>query len=153
MIALVGALRYQEYRSIPEIHQQLHNRGVEVSERSVTHLLERYDELVALWLSDHSALIDSMSQAKNETGTLEHGITHFLKITRSYWSGLFHCYDIEGLARTNNDLQQVFGVLRPVQRHCTGRKVTPSSLVIRGTVHLASAIATALHSFTAQDLA
>jgi hypothetical protein len=56
VIALVGALRYQEHRSIPQIHQQLRNRGVEVSERSVTHLLERYDELLSLWLSDHSRL-------------------------------------------------------------------------------------------------
>jgi hypothetical protein len=56
VIALVGALRYQEHRSIPQIHQQLRNQGVEVSERSVTHLLERYDELVALWLSDQSRL-------------------------------------------------------------------------------------------------
>jgi hypothetical protein len=98
-------------------------------------------------------LLDSMSHEKNEVGTLESGITHFLKITRSYWSGLFHCYEVEGLPRTNNDLEQVFGVLRHHQRRCTGRKVAPSSLVIRGTVQLASAIATALHSFTAQDLA
>lgn len=56
VIALVGALRYQEHRSIPQIHQQLRNRSVEVSERSVAHLLERYDELAALWLSDQSRL-------------------------------------------------------------------------------------------------
>ncbi len=56
VIALVGALRYQEHRSIPQIHQQLRNRGVEVSERSVSHLLERYDELLSLWLSDNSRL-------------------------------------------------------------------------------------------------
>jgi hypothetical protein len=56
VIALVGALRYQEHRSIPQIHQQLRNRGVEVSERSASHLLERYDELLSLWLSDHSRL-------------------------------------------------------------------------------------------------
>lgn len=98
-------------------------------------------------------LLDSMSHRQNEAGTLELGITHFLKITDSYWSGLFHCYEVEGLPRTNNDLEQVFGVLRHHQRRCTGRKVAPSSLVIRGTVQLASAIATALHSFTAQDLA
>jgi hypothetical protein len=98
-------------------------------------------------------LLDSMSHEKNEAGTLESGITHFLKITRSYWSGLFYCYEVEGLPRTNNDLEQVFGVLRHHQRRCTGRKVAPSSLVIRGTVQLASAIATALHSFTAQGLA
>lgn len=38
VIALVGALRYQEYRSVPQIHQQLQNRGIEVSERSVREL-------------------------------------------------------------------------------------------------------------------
>lgn len=45
-----------EHRSISQIHQQLRNRGGEISELSVTHLLGRYDELVALWLSDHSRL-------------------------------------------------------------------------------------------------
>jgi hypothetical protein len=98
-------------------------------------------------------LLDLMSYPKSEAGTLEAGISHFLKITRSYWPGLFHCYDVEGLPRTNNDLEHVFGILRHHQRRCTGRKVAPSSLVIRGTVQLSSAIATALHSFTAEDLA
>lgn len=99
------------------------------------------------------SLLDSMSHQKGKAGTLEPGITHFLKITRSYWSGLFHCYEVEGLPRTNNDLEQAFGVLRHHQRRCTGRKVAASSIVIRGTVQLASAIATAIHCFTAQDLA
>ena len=98
-------------------------------------------------------LLASMSRWKHKAGSLEPGITHFLKITRSYWSGLFHCYEVEGLPRTNNDLEHAFGVLRHHQRRCTGRKVAPSSLVIRGSVQLASAIATALHSFNAEDLA
>jgi hypothetical protein len=85
-------------------------------------------------------LLDSMSHTKNEAGTLEPGITHFLKITRSYWSGLFHCYEVEGLPRTNNELEQAFGVLRHHQRRCTGRKVAPSSLVIRGTVQLSQCL-------------
>lgn len=55
-------------------------------------------------------LLDLMSQQKNRAGTLEPGINHFLKITHSYWSGLFRCYEVEGLPRTNNDLEQVFGV-------------------------------------------
>jgi hypothetical protein len=42
VIALVGALRYREHRSVPEIHQELSRRGVAICERSV--LLERYDE-------------------------------------------------------------------------------------------------------------
>jgi hypothetical protein len=56
VIALVGALRYQEHRSVPQIHQQLCSQGVCISERSVTHLLERYDELLAVWLTDNERL-------------------------------------------------------------------------------------------------
>jgi hypothetical protein len=47
VIALTGTLRYREHRSVPEIHQELTQRGVAICERSVTNLLERYDELVA----------------------------------------------------------------------------------------------------------
>jgi hypothetical protein len=98
------------------------------------------------------AFLASMSRWKHKAGTLTSGVAHFVKITHSYWSGLFHCYEVEGLPRTNNDLEQAFGVLRHHQRRCTGRKVAPSSLVIRGSVQLASAITTALHPFCARDL-
>src|SRR4051812_44003482 len=47
VIALVGALRYREHRSVPEIHRALLERGVAVCERTVTNLLDRYDGLVA----------------------------------------------------------------------------------------------------------
>ena len=43
------------YTSIA-IHQQLCAQGVCVSQRSVSHLLERYDELLAVWLSDTERL-------------------------------------------------------------------------------------------------
>src|SRR5581483_5714706 len=56
VIALVGSLRYTSHRSIPEIHQALRDRGVPISERTVTHLLQRYEELVALHLSDQHRL-------------------------------------------------------------------------------------------------
>ncbi|MCY1044902.1 hypothetical protein OV208_26535 [Corallococcus sp. bb12-1] len=52
VIALIGALRYQEQRSVPSIHAALRARDVPISERSVTNLLDRYDELLALRLSD-----------------------------------------------------------------------------------------------------
>ena len=48
VIALVGTLRYTSHRSVPEIHQALRDRGVPIAERTVTHLLQRYEELVAL---------------------------------------------------------------------------------------------------------
>jgi hypothetical protein len=56
VIALVGTLRYTAHRSIPEIHQTLRDRGVPVAERTVTHLLQRYEELVALHLGDTARL-------------------------------------------------------------------------------------------------
>src|SRR5919197_457021 len=41
LIALVGAWRYREHRSVPEIHRGLRERGVAIAERTVTHLLDR----------------------------------------------------------------------------------------------------------------
>lgn len=52
VIAFVGALRYQEHKSIPEIHAALKARAVEISQRSVTNQLYRYEELLALRLTD-----------------------------------------------------------------------------------------------------
>jgi hypothetical protein len=56
VVALIGALRYAEHRSLPEIHQHLRERGVSIAERTVGHLLERYDELLAVTLSDDRRL-------------------------------------------------------------------------------------------------
>jgi hypothetical protein len=56
VIALVGRLRYAEHRSVPEIHQHLRGRGLAVAERTVTNLLDRYDELRALATADPQRL-------------------------------------------------------------------------------------------------
>jgi hypothetical protein len=56
VIAQIGTWRYQEHRTVPEMHQRLVARGVAISERSVTNQLERYDELVALSLRDSARL-------------------------------------------------------------------------------------------------
>jgi hypothetical protein len=56
VIALVGRLRYEDHRSVPEIHRTLVDRGVQIAERTVTHLLYRYEELVALRLADRTRL-------------------------------------------------------------------------------------------------
>ena len=52
VIALVGRLRYTEHRSIPEIHRDLTGRGIVLAVRTVTNLLDRYDELRALATAD-----------------------------------------------------------------------------------------------------
>ncbi len=56
VIALVGALRFGQYMSVPEIHSELSGRGVRIAERSVTEQLRRYEELVALRLADRDRL-------------------------------------------------------------------------------------------------
>lgn len=62
VIALVGALRYAEHRSVPEIHRALVARGVAIAERSVTNLLARYEELVALRLADQGRLAERLRE-------------------------------------------------------------------------------------------
>lgn len=56
VIALLGALRYREHRSVPEIHAELVRRRVSIAERTVINLLDRYDELLALSLTDDRRL-------------------------------------------------------------------------------------------------
>jgi hypothetical protein len=56
VLALVGSLRFAEYRSVGEIHQQLLTRGVPLAPRTVQYLLERYEELVTLHLADQERL-------------------------------------------------------------------------------------------------
>jgi hypothetical protein len=56
VIALVGRLRHAEHRSVPEIHAELTRRGVAIGARSVSNLLDRYDELLALSCSDTDRL-------------------------------------------------------------------------------------------------
>ena len=63
-----------------------------------------------------------MARHRAKAGTLAEAVDHFLKVTRSYRPGLFHCYAVAGLPRTNNDLEQLFGAHRHHERRATGRK-------------------------------
>jgi hypothetical protein len=56
VLVCIGNRRYAHHRSIPEIHQALVKRGVAVAPRTVTNLLERYDQLLALSLQDPARL-------------------------------------------------------------------------------------------------
>jgi hypothetical protein len=65
VIAWVGTLRYAQHRSLPDIHQHLRHRGVAVAPRTVTNLLDRYDELLALSLTDTNRL-QRITQARGQ---------------------------------------------------------------------------------------
>ena len=53
----------------------------------------------------YRGLIAAIARHHRAAGRLAEEFAHFRKVTRSYWPGLFRCYDIEGLPRTNNDLE------------------------------------------------
>src|SRR6266852_378157 len=56
VIALIGTWRFREHRSVPEMHQRLQTRDLAISEREVTHLMQRYEELVTLRIMDHERI-------------------------------------------------------------------------------------------------
>ena len=64
VIALVGTLRYQQQRSIPQIHEELLRQGLQVAQRTVTDQLYRYEELLALHLADSQRLQERLREQK-----------------------------------------------------------------------------------------
>ena len=77
---------------------------------------------------------------------------HVYKVTRSYWRGLFHCYNDATIPRTNNDLEQYFGAARHHERRATGRKRPPAAVAVRGAVRVVAAVATQAAELPAPEL-
>ncbi|HEX2081524.1 MAG TPA: ISNCY family transposase [Longimicrobium sp.] len=98
------------------------------------------------------ALLDVMARDRDQAGALASAIDHFLKVSRSYWPGLFHCYSVAGVPRTNNDLEQFFGSSRHHERRATGRKGASPGLVLRGSVRLVAGAATRLRNRSGAEL-
>jgi hypothetical protein len=101
----------------------------------------------------YQGLLGAMQRWSARAGALEPAMQHFIKVTQSYWPGLFHCYLIAGLPRTNNDLEHVFGTHRYHERRTTGRKTGSPALVVRGAARIVAAVATQVRAFSASDLA
>ena len=97
----------------------------------------------------YRALLEEIVTAQGD-GAVAAWATHFYKVTRSYWRGLFHCYDLPEVPRTNNDLEQYFGTARHHERRATGHKRATSALVVRGSVRVVAAVATPLGAWTAE---
>lgn len=55
-----------------------------------------------------------------------------LAISERYWSGLFHCYNIGGLPRTNNDHESLYGQLKRQLRRQSGFSELRQPLLRRG---------------------
>jgi hypothetical protein len=97
-------------------------------------------------------MIATLARRRGTLGTLAEPFDHFAKVTRSYEPGLFRCYEVRGLPRTNNELEQFFGSYRYHERRCSGRKVASPGTVVRGSVRLIAAAATRSRAVEAIDL-
>ena len=98
-------------------------------------------------------LLGARGQHRAAAGTLAPALAPLLKVTRSYWPGLFHGYDVPDFPRTNTALEQYCGAHRYHERRTTGRKGASPALVLSGSVRLIAAAATRLRVFSAWELA
>ena len=85
-------------------------------------------------------------------GPLTEAFAHFCHITDNFSAGLFRCYDIAGLPRTNNDLEHCFGVARVHERRATGRRGAIPGVVVRGSVRVIAAVTSTTRVFSVEEL-
>jgi len=127
--------------------------GFELVHGAATLLDNKEEQSGAAVREEYRAHLKTMRRKRPKTGALREAINHFLKTTDSYWPGLFHCYDVPDLPRTNNDLEQLFGATRRHERRCTGRKAASPGLVLRGPVRLVAAMGTRQRTYGGEELA
>jgi hypothetical protein len=122
------------------VHRAAHILGNEAGE-DAARVRRRFDGLVA-----------AMARQRASAGDLAGAVDHFCRVARSYRPGLFHCYAVPGLPRTDNGLEQLFGSQRYHERRATGRKMASPATVLRGEVRVIAATATRLRPPTARGL-
>ena len=117
------------------------------------HLLNHGEERPLLELRrEYRQLLAEMRREQATLGVLAPAVTHFLKVTKSYWRGLFRCYEVPGLPRTNNDLEQLFGSARYHERRASGRRGAAPGTVVRDAARIVAAVATRTRCYQAQEL-
>jgi hypothetical protein len=117
------------------------------------HLLGAEDAPAESVRTRLAGLLGAMKRHRGKAGRLGGAVDHFLKVSRSYWPGLFKCYDGADVPRTNNGLEQAFGSHRYHERRASGRKGASPALVLRGSARLLARLANKQREVTAADLA
>lgn len=102
---------------------------------------------------DYRQLLAEVAEArKSEIPLLAETATQFLKVSGSYWKGIFHCYSYPDLPRTNNACEQGFGSFRYSERRATGRKIASATTVLRGQVRFIAATVRPSRPFDAEEI-
>lgn len=106
------------------------------------HLLSNHEQHSGQAVREgYQAFLQTMGEQQASLGPLGAAIIEFLKVTTSYWPGLFHCYDVADLPRTDNELEHCFGSVRYSERRASGRRGAIAGLVVRGPVRVLTALA------------
>ncbi len=117
------------------------------------HILANHEQQTGAQVREtYLAWIAHMQEQKASLGELSTAIDHFVEITENFAAGLFQCYDVPDLPRTNNDLEHCFGVARAHERRATGRRGAIPGVVVRGSVRLMAVVVAKQENLQAADL-
>jgi hypothetical protein len=110
MAERVGPLR-QAYAYLLQIAHLLEpttsgERGVEVRQRVEAHLEE----------------VERAADAGDVPPWVQDPLRHLVTVLRRLGDGLYHCYDVPGLPRTNNELEQFYRRVKASERRITGHR-------------------------------
>jgi hypothetical protein len=75
---------------------------------------------------------------------LQPPLAHLVLVLRRLGDGLYHCYDVPGLPRTNNDLEHFYRQLKAQERRITGHRRSDAFVVRVGGFAVYAAAATGL---------
>ena len=67
-----------------------------------------------------NSFMDTLAKLQDLPAWLSLFRSKLITITKRYWSGLFHCYEIDGLPNSNNALESLFGVGKRLIRRRLG---------------------------------
>jgi hypothetical protein len=76
--------------------------------------------------------LDELATARREgrvPAWLARPVDHLITVLRRLGDGLYHCYDVPGLPRTDNDLEQFYRRVKTLERRITGHKRSDTFVV------------------------
>ena len=86
-------------------------------------------DAVALYVAHYLGRLADITTLSPRLAQFQHDL---LAVSKRYWSGLFHCYDIIGLPRTNNDHESLYGQTKHQLRRQLGVSELREPLLRRG---------------------
>ena len=94
--------------------------------RHIAHLLDSKSEgaQVKRVVRTYLNRLQEQAPRRGRGAVTGHFIDHLVKVSNSYWPGLFHTYDDPRLPRTSNTLEGFFGSSKQRVRRTTGRMST-----------------------------